>query len=108
MGHLSSSSLFKILLKLSIPTCSSCCCYAEFSSTFLPSAHTSFPLDGNANLSHLYGSAHTDTQADPEGEDRFEREEIIKDDVYKPSFLSYTPESKNYLPVIASETPSGF
>lgn len=90
---------------LLIPTCISCCCYAEFSSTFLPSIHTTFALDGNANLRHLYVRAHTATQADPEDEEKLEREEMIKDVINQPSFLSYT-EGKNYLPAIASETLS--
>lgn len=48
------------------------------------------------------------TQADPESKDKFEREEMIKDIINQPSFLSYTTESKNYLPGFASETFSGF
>lgn len=76
--------------------------------TFLPSVHTSFPLEGNVSLSHLYVSVHTAIRADSESEDKFEREKMSKVIINQSGFLSYITESKNYLPAIAPETLSGF
>lgn len=112
-----SESLWDISLPPT-PSKSYCCCQyqpvvhvaAMLSSavTFLPSVHTSFPLEGNVSLSHLYVSVHTAIRADSESEDKFEREEMIKVIINQPGFLSYTTESKNYLPATAPETLSGF